>query len=274
MSDLTAKLPEVAPFRNIVTVLGECVKDALFIFSDAGLFVQVRFVGDSCTVLHMSLCSQAMDEANISLVQFVMSPQDFEEYHCDHAVRLGIRIATLLNMLRFGGPRDDLTLSYSDGGDELILEMHREGREAKLKLFLLTLSWDMMEIPRVDYPCRATLSSEDMKEIITRMVQSGDTTRIAWEHGPPHSITFSSRGHEAEGAITLQEEGIVCRPHFLAENVQTKMLGWLKMAPRLANAVEVLMTKEAPVEFRLDTSVGGNLKFFLAPKISDEELCP
>ena len=269
MSLLRATLSDVGPFRNLVTLLGECVQDALFTFTEDGLFVQVCGGFYLASLLGLSHHVQAMDNCHISLVQHIMPPSAFEEYRCSRPANLGIRIPAFVNTLKFGGVGDTLELNCDEDADTLSVTMRREGRSADLQLYLMNIAWDMLEIPPVKYECHAYLPCDEVSGIITHMQQSGDTLTVSFS---PGQVTFSSKGDTHQGAITVNPERMLCEVEVLAQDFQTRLLGWLKHAAKIGDEVQMLMKDGCPLEFRVNARVGGKFIFFLAPKIRDEEL--
>lgn len=98
-----ARLNEAVVLKKIFDAVKELVTDANFDCSDSGISLQ------------------AMDNAHVALVTFLLRAEGFENYRCDRALSLGINVASFSKIIRCASNEDSVTIKASDSSDTLNL---------------------------------------------------------------------------------------------------------------------------------------------------------
>ncbi len=100
---LEARLTEAVVLKKILEAVKELVNDANFDCTDKGISLQ------------------AMDNAHVALVTFLLRSEGFENYRCDRSLSLGINVSSLSKVIRCAANDDILTLKAAEKADTLNL---------------------------------------------------------------------------------------------------------------------------------------------------------
>jgi proliferating cell nuclear antigen len=258
---LEAKLEQAATLKKVVDAIKELVQDCNFDCNDSGIALQ------------------AMDNSHVALVSMLLTTELFSPYRCDRNLALGINLSSLTKVLRAAQNEDFLTLKAQDGPDSLnlVFENKEADRISEYDLKLMDIDQEHMGIPDTEYASTVAMPSAEFRRICTDLSVMAEAVTI---DASKDGIQFRAEGDIGNGSVTLRAHTDVDKPENnvdieLSEPVtlafSLKYLVNFCKASGLSNQVKICLSAEVPLLVEYDLGGGSYLRFYLAPKIGDEE---
>ncbi|OJD18901.1 proliferating cell nuclear antigen (pcna) [Emergomyces pasteurianus Ep9510] len=257
---LEARLEQASLLKKVVDAIKDLVQDCNFDCNDSGIALQ------------------AMDNSHVALVSMMLKAEGFSPYRCDRNVALGINLVSLTKVLRAAQNEDILTLKAEDSPDviNLVFESAATDRLSEYDIKLMDIDQEHLAIPETEYAATVEMPSAEFRRICADLANLSESVTI---EANKDGVKFSCQGEIGNGAITLRQHTNVENPDqnvsiALSEPVSLtfslKYLTNFCKATGLSSSVRLCLSQEVPllVEYGLGS---GHLRFFLAPKIGDEE---
>lgn len=255
-----AKLTEGHTFKRIVEAIKDLVTDVNLDVGPAGISLQ------------------AMDTSHVALVSLNLSMEGFESYRCDTNVILGVNVANLSKVMKLADPQDSITLTADNDASHLGIRFDNEktGRSTEFKLNLLSLDVEHLSIPETEYSSLVTINSGEWSKICKDLMSLSESLTISTKQD---GVTLAVEGTAGAGSIKLTKNEDTERKEDMTsievddEVSQQFALNYLNMfnkAAGLSTFTRLCLHQDQPLvtEFKIDSL--GVLKYYLAPKISDE----
>lgn len=218
-----------------------------------------------------------MDSSHVALVSLNLSMEGFEHYRADSNMVLGVSIANLAKVMKLADNSDAITLSADQDATHLkiIFENAKSERTTEFNLNLITIDSEHLAIPETEYQSVVTINSNEYSKICKELFSLSETVQVTTT---PDYVTFSVEGEVGSGSVKLgQNEGSqqadqtvleVSEP--VSQQFALRYLNMFNKAASISNFTRLCLHQEQPlvVEFKIESL--GVLKYFLAPKISDE----
>jgi len=213
----------------------------------------------------------------VALVSLNLSAEGFETYRADTNMVLGINIGNLAKVMKLAGNEDSITLQADQEGNHLkiIFENGKLERKTEFNLNLIAIDSDHLAIPETEYSSVVTLSSSEFSKICRELNSISETVSVKTA---PEFVEFSVEGDVGSGSVRLghndserKEDNILLEvEEAVDQQFALRYLSMFNKAASLSNFTRLCLHQEQPLvtEFRIENL--GNLKFYLAPKISDE----
>ncbi|KAF4423229.1 Proliferating cell nuclear antigen [Colletotrichum fructicola] len=258
---LEARLDQADILKKVVESIRELVQDCNFDCNDSGIMLQ------------------AMDNSHVALVSMALKTEAFSPYRCDRNIALGLNLASLQKVLRAAQGEDVLTLKAEDAPDSLniVFESSEHDRISEYDLKLMDIDQEHLGIPETEYAATITMPSSEFKRICGDLQAMSESVTI---DASKDGVKFACTGDIGNGSVTLRSHTNVDKPELnvdieLTEPVSLtfslKYLVNFCKAAAMSKQVKICLSNEVPllVEYTL---VGQSyLRFYLAPKIGDEE---
>lgn len=230
-----------------------------------------------CTSTGFSL--QAMDSSHVSLVSLSLRHDGFEHYRCDRSLSMGLNLGNMAKMLKCAGNDDVITIKADDKPDSVtfMMESPSQDRVSDFELKLMDIDSEHLGIPETEHQAVVKMPASEFQRICRDLSSIGDTVNISVTKD---GVRFSTKGDIGSANISCRQNTSVDKPE---EAVVIEMqepvtltfalryLNSFAKATPLSSTVTLSMSKELPivVEYRIQDM--GFVKFYLAPKIEDEE---
>lgn len=256
-----ARLVEGRIFKQLIEAMKDLVQDANI----------------DCTEDELSI--QAMDSSHVSLVAVQLQSTGFDHFRCDRPVSLGFNSANMSKILKCAGNDDVITFKAEDDGDNLMLmfESKDQGRVADFELKLMDIDADQLGIPETDYKCNIKMPSSEFQRIIRDLGVLGDTCTIECSK---EGVRFSVSGDLGTGNILVRAHDNE-KDEDLSVDIQMdepvklqfalRYLNLFAKAGALGPTVILSMSEDVPIVVEYPVGDFGFIKFYLAPKIDDDD---
>ncbi|KGO75397.1 Proliferating cell nuclear antigen, PCNA [Penicillium italicum] len=244
----------------VVDAIKDLVQDCNFDCNDSGIALQ------------------AMDNSHVALVSMLLRAEGFSPYRCDRNIALGINLLSLTKVLRAAQNEDILTLKAEDSPDavNLMFESAETDRLSEYDIKLMDIDQEHLAIPETEYAATVEMPSSEFQRICRDLNALSESVVI---EASKEGVKFSCQGDIGNGSVTIRQHTNVDKPDQnvvinLSEPValtfSLKYLVNFCKASNLSSSVVLHLSQEVPllVEYGLGS---GHLRFYLAPKIGDEE---
>jgi proliferating cell nuclear antigen len=223
---------------------------------------------------------QAMDNSHVSLVSLLLRTDGFESLRCDKNMNLGINMASMAKILKCASNDDVISLeTKGEDADALTLkfESSKGDRTSEYEMKLMEIDSEHLGIPESEYDVVVKLPAGEFQRICRDLMTIGESVVIS---ATKEGVTFKSTGELGSGQTTLkpysdaekEEDEVVIE---LQESVELtfalRYMNFFTKATPLSESVTLSMSKDVPlvVEYRIGDM--GYIRYYLAPKIEDED---
>jgi len=258
---LEARLEQASILKKVVDAIKDLVQDCNFDCNDSGIALQ------------------AMDNSHVALVSMMLNAESFSPFRCDRNIALGVNLTSLTKVLRAAQNEDILTLKAEDAPDvlNLVFESSANDRISEYDLKLMDIDQEHLGIPETEYAATVSLPSTEFRRICTDLAAMSESVAI---DASKDGVKFSANGDIGNGSVTLRSHTDIDKPENnvsieLSEPVtltfSLKYLVNFCKAAALSNQVKICLSNEVPLLVEYTLSGSSFLRFYLAPKIGDEE---
>ncbi|MCJ1310916.1 proliferating cell nuclear antigen [Agyrium rufum] len=220
-----------------------------------------------------------MDNSHVALVSMMLRADAFSPFRCDRNIALGINLNSLTKVLRCAASEDILTLKAEDAPDvvNLVFESAESDRLSEYDIKLMEIDQEHLGIPETEYAATITMPSPEFQKICRDLSQLSESVAI---EATKDGVKFSCDGDIGKGSVTLRQHNNVDKPE---ENVgieltepvaltfSLKYLVNFCKASGLSKSVKLCLSNEVPLLVEYELASQSHLRFYLAPKIGDDE---
>jgi proliferating cell nuclear antigen len=254
-------------FRKIIAAIQDLVQSGNFQCSEDGISLQ------------------GMDASHVSLVALALRKEGFEDdsFRCDSDMALGINFSSLMKMLKCMGSKDSLRIRAEEAADSALFmfESPDKQRVSTFELKLMDLEQDQLGIPETEYKAVVRVPADEFQRICRDLNAIGDTVTIS---ATKEGIKFSVAGDIGSGDMTLRQSdsediddsdeksGVMIElEEPVSQTFALRYLNQFTKATSLSPSVTLSMGPEVPLVVEYTIENLGGLRFYLAPKIDDED---
>uniref|UniRef100_A0A914DQ98 DNA sliding clamp PCNA n=1 Tax=Acrobeloides nanus TaxID=290746 RepID=A0A914DQ98_9BILA len=257
-----AKLPNASLLKKIVDAIKDLVNDAPF----------------DCTENSMSL--QAMDASHVALVALKLENGLFDMYRCDRTINIGISVANLTRALKCANNDDSCMIRYNDEGDTVLFTFVDEKRDRSqdVTVKLMDIDAEQLGIPDQKYSAVIEMPSSEFQKTCRDLAMFSDSIVINATKG---GVTFKATGdtggstlvYNSSASADDEDSGKIFFEVKEAVNVtfSIKYLNHFAKAASLSNRVRLSICNDVPIAIEYSIEDNGYLRFYLAPKIEDDQ---
>ena len=247
---------------KLVTIQASAFKSTFEVLKDILNDVNIYFRPDGMYVV-------TLDTARTSLVDMYLAADNFEEYHCEQdEIIAGINISNTFKLLKTITNNDVLQIEIKSKeymNIEIISETKRTNTKFQLKL--LDINESRIEVPDVEMTTVTTLPSADFQRLCRDMSNIGTDIEIKRD-GKEIRL-------KCEGDFANQETSIECPDEspVMSGLYSLKYLNIFTKATSMCASVQIIQeTGNRFLILKYNVANLGELKFYLATKVSEDQL--
>jgi len=256
-----ARLVQGSMWKKIMESIKDLLTEAIFDCSSTGITLQ------------------AMDSSHVSLVSLSMKSDGFDTYRCDRNMSMGIHLGNMTKIMKCAGNEDIITVKAADEPDSvsLVFESPNQEKVSDYELKLMDIDSEHLGIPETEYSCVVKMPSGEFQRICRDLSQLGDSVVIACTK---EGVKFSASGELGTGNIKLSQNAssdkedeavIVDMNEAVCLTFALRYLNFFAKATPLSSQVTLSMSQDTPLVVEYKIAEMGFLRFYLAPKIEDQE---
>ncbi|CAJ0600996.1 unnamed protein product [Cylicocyclus nassatus] len=265
-----AKLANAALLKKIIESIKDLVTDAPFDCSES------------------AMCLQAMDSSHVALVSLKLEVGLFDTYRCDRTINLGMSLANMSKALKCANNDDTCMIKYEEGDSDSITFTFADTKRDKTQdvtVKMMDIDSEHLGIPEQDYAVVCEMPSSEFQKTCKDIAMFSDSLNIT---ATKAGIVFTGKGDTGQSVITYspnssadsEDEAItleVTDP--VNVNFSIKYMNQFTKATNLSSRVRISLCNDVPIvieyplteDGRPSGQQHGHLRFYLAPKIDDEE---
>lgn len=256
-----ARLVQSSILKKILEAIKELLNEATFDCSDSGLQLQ------------------AMDNSHVSLVSLNLRSDGFDKYRCDRNLSMGINLTSMLKIMKCAGSDDILTIKAQDNADTVMFmfESQNQERVSDYEMKLMNLDQEHLGIPETDYSCIIKLPSGEFSRICRDLGQFGESVVVSCSK---EGVKFSASGDVGSANVKLAQTSHVDKEEDavtieMQEPVTLTfackyLISFTKATP-LSGQVQLSMSENTPLVVEYKIGDIGQVRYYLAPKIEEED---
>lgn len=257
--NFSAKLSQGDIFKKLISSMLELCGECNFECSEEGI-----------------VC-QSMDSSHVSLVSVSLNAKGFEEYSCDEECTLGLNLQNLNKILKCSGSKDSMTISAKDTENVKFKFVNEAGdQESEFDLKLMTVEEDHLAIPETDYKCIVTMPSSQFASICRDLKEIGESVKIS---ATKHGVNFVCSGDIGTANMLLKhnqtaedEKAVkIVMDEPIDQQFALRYLSSFAKSSCLSSQVQLSFSEDVPLQVSFQMEDLGCVKYFLAPKIEEED---
>ncbi|KAG5253781.1 proliferating cell nuclear antigen family protein [Salix suchowensis] len=243
---LELRLVQGSLLKKVLEAIKDLVNDANFDCSSSGFSLQ------------------AMDSSHVALVALLLRSEGFEHYRCDRNMSMGMNLGNMSKMLKCAGNDDIITIKGDDGSDTVtfMFESPTQDKIADFEMKLMDIDSEHLGIPEAEYQQLLRC----LHLIVISVTKEG--------------VKFSTRGDIGTANIVLRQNTTVDKPEDatviemnepVSLTFALRYMNSFTKATSLSNTVKISLSSELPVVVEYKIAEMGYVRFYLAPKIEEDE---
>ncbi len=218
----------------------------------------------------------AMDPSRICLLKLSIKKDDFDEYECSKESKVGLNLDDLDKILKRSAANGTVEINFNEADQKIKIKMQREGVSRTRTFSLALLDIDIEEIPmdnllKIEYPSKWVIETDFLVEAIKDAEIYSEILNINANEGK--GLKFSSSGQIGEMEYDLNEDDLI-ESQLQGSSTGAYSLTFLKAILKIASITEKLeisLKTDHPLKMNFDLLEGGELSYFLAPRVEEEE---
>jgi len=190
-----------------------------------------------------------------------------------------MNLTSMSKILKCAGNDDIITMKAQDNADTVtfMFESPNQDKVSDYEMKLMNLDAEHLGIPETDYAAVIKMPSAEFQRVIRDLSQFGDSLMISVTK---EGVKFSAAGDIGVGNIKIAQNSNVDKEE---ESVTIEMqepvslafacryLNMFTKASCLSNQVCLSMSPEVPLVVEYNIGEIGHVRYYLAPKIEDED---
>ncbi|KAK0403444.1 hypothetical protein QR680_016920 [Steinernema hermaphroditum] len=260
-----AKLVSASTLKKIVEAMKDLVTDAPF----------------DCN--ENAMCLQAMDSSHVALVSLRLDAGLFETYRCDRTVNLGLSLANLSKALKCANNDDSCMLHYNEDTADNVTFTFVDPKKEKTQnvtVKLMDIDSEHLGIPDQSYAVVVEMPASEFQKTCRDLTMFSDSLNIT---ATKAGVVFTGKGDSGQSVVTYStgtsgdadDDGSnrvsiqVNEP--VNVNFSIKYMNMFAKATSLSERVTLSISNDVPVVVEYPIEDNGHLRYYLAPKIDEEE---
>ena len=239
-SPIRVVLESADTFLKVFSSLDELCDSANIIFGEDGISIS------------------SMDSSHVCLVSVKFAKEYFHEYTISSTTVVGIKISNLVRVLKCV----DGSMLFECSDDEFFVMTQND----KYNLKTVDIDSDEMDIPNMDVEVEITADSSVLQKYIKNIASFGDTVEFKTVGG---EIIMKTSGDI--GTVELRVDQPVTIHGTMSASFASRYLVTFMKAANISKKIRINLHSELPVMFEYEFAENSFIKFFLAPKITDDD---
>ncbi|XP_017471261.1 PREDICTED: proliferating cell nuclear antigen [Rhagoletis zephyria] len=256
-----ARLNNATILKKILDAIKDLLNEGTFDCSDSGIQLQ------------------AMDNSHVSLVSLTLRSDGFDKFRCDRNLSMGMNLGSMAKILKCANNDDTVTIKAQDNADTVtfMFESHNQEKVSDYEMKLMNLDQEHLGIPETDYACVVRMPAMEFARICRDLAQFSESVVICCTK---EGVKFSASGDVGSANVKLaqtssvdkEEEAIVIEMQEpVVLTFACRYLNAFTKATPLSNQVQLSMSADVPLVVEYRIAELGHIRYYLAPKIEDDE---
>lgn len=256
-----ARLINSVTFKKVLDAIKDLLNEASFDCSESGIQLQ------------------AMDTSHVSLVSLTLKSDGFDKYRCDRNLTMGMNLGNMAKIFKCCSNDDTVTIKAQDDADTVtfMFESQKQDKTSDYEMKLMNLDQEHLGIPETDFSCVIRMPSAEFARIVRDLAQFGESIVISCTK---EGVRFSTHGDIGNANVKIaqtnnydkEEESVTIEMQEpVVLTFACEYLNSFTKATPLAPQVQLSMSDNVPLVVEYAIKDLGHLRYYLAPKIEEDE---
>lgn len=254
MTDIVAKMANMKISASPIRVVLESAETFLKVFSS------LDELCDSANIIfgEDGISISSMDSSHVCLVAVKFAKEYFLEYVVDSTITVGIKVSNLVRVLKCV----EGSVLFECSEDELLVMTQNDRYVMKT----VDLDTEEMDIPDLDVEVEIIADSSVIQKYIKNIASFGDTIEFKTVDD---EIIMKTKGDI--GTVELRVDQPVTIHGKMSASFASRYLMTFLKAANISKKTRINLHSELPVMFSYEFAENSFIKFYLAPKIIDND---
>jgi len=242
------------------------------------IFQYMRIFSDNVNVIFEEnrMYLQSMDTSRVSIFEVELQKDWFDKYESSKSICLGMSTSLLYKILSAREKTQELNIIYNEeDSDKLSLHFTCDNKSVFDKHFempLIDIDEQLMEIPETESHAELTINSVNFANIINQLKMFGDTLDI--ECSEEKIILYSNSQETGKMSVEIGIDDL--NEFSINEGANLKLsfsltcLHNICLYNKICKEVDIKWITDFPMQITYKIDEKAKMKFYLAPKISDD----
>ena len=246
----------------------------------SSIFQPIKSFTDSINILFekTGVYVQTMDGSRVSILEIRIPDTWFDSYiHTSNsAISIGVNASILYKILNARDKTQTIQIVY-DAGSTDTLSVYFKGDvknvfDKSFEVPLIDLETETMEIPPIDYQAEFSLPSAHFQNLVSQLKTFGETMDIQCSEEKIELVSNSSDSGKMAVEIKIDDLSAfsIDEGEELNMSFSLNYLYNICLYNKLTKEIEIKLCNQYPLNVNYSIGDGAEIKFYLAPKISDE----
>jgi proliferating cell nuclear antigen len=223
------------------------------------------------------ICCQNMDSSHVSLVAVKLNADGFEEFQCSEEFILGMNLTNLNKVLKCSGSKDSMSITATTTEEvQFAFENEAGDQKSEFTLKLMTVDEEHLQIPETEYKAVVTMPSSEFARICRDLKEIGESVTISCSK---KGVTFECTGDIGSAKMDLSHNQSeddkssikIEMEEPISQQFALRYLSSFAKSSGLSSQVVLSFSDDTPLQVSFKMEDLGSIKYFLAPKIEDED---
>ena len=218
----------------------------------------------------------AMDPSRICLLKLSIKKDNFDDYKCSKDSKVGLNLDDLDKILKRSTANDAVEIDFNEKDQKIKIKMQREGTSRTRTFSLALLDIDIEEIPmdnllNIEYSSKWVIDPDFLVEAIKDAEIYSEILNM--KSIEDQGLVFSSTGQIGEMNYELELDELI-ETDITGTSSGAYSLTFLKAILKISSITEKLeisLKTDHPLKMMFNLLEGGELFYFLAPRVEEAE---
>lgn len=216
---------------------------------------------------------QVMDSLHVVFADIFLSKNLFDKYRCDRDITLGIKIKTLITILKdLTFPQDSLLhISCDDNPSKLDICYKQPQYTLNWELSLYSFDNELFEMPKFEFNAEILMSTSQYM-VLPKMV--GIYGEFITIDASKNRVVFKQCGDTTSAAMTLEEDASKGVEINVSQEIKKEMamkyITIIGKSAILCSKVKLHMGHDTPIFFDFSIYDLGYMRYYIASKVEGD----
>ena len=245
----------------------------------SAIFQNMKLFSDNVNISLEStgLFLQAMDAGRVSIVELSIPNDWFDSYSVDTGMTIGLNSVIFHKILITRDKSQNIQIEADDNPDTLIVRFKSSDSAVFDKTFeipLIDIDTETMSIPTIEYQAEFSLPSVNFNHLMNQLKMFGDNMDV--DCSEDQIVLYSSSQDCGKMSVEIKIGDLnsfsIDEGERLSMSFSLLYLYNISQFHKISKEVELKFKRDYPVQLVYNLGAeNATLRFFLAPKIKDED---
>lgn len=221
---------------------------------------------------------QGMDPSHVSIYELNIMSNWFDEYNVENDEIIGVNSGIIFKILNARGQGQTICIHMEDDSFEIDLMSNETNKDNFNKYFRVPMidnDEEMMHIPDSDYQLNISMPSKTFKSIVDQLSGFGDTIDLIYKEDNIYLKSESTEEGEMKIEISLDdlEDCEVEEELDMKKSYASRYMHMFTQFQKISKDIHLSFHNDLPLKvvYKLDEDDNNFIRFYLAPKISEDD---